>query len=200
MKTFFALFALIAVSAAAQTDKPLLHEQALPPVAAPSFKEPLAAPFNTVKGRWTVEDGALKVTNLPEEKHIPVLHHNVGLAAAVIECEFRFDGPGPFLIGCDAAKHVGRVVVNAAGLSIAEDSVQPSHTIAKVPLTVKPDEWHQLRVEWKGDQMAARLDGKELRAQHAHLATPKARSWLAAGQNVKVRNLRISGEATAPKP
>lgn len=200
MRQIIILFALLAVSASAQTDKPLLHERALPPVAAPSFKEPLAAPFNTVKGRWTVEDGALKVTNLPEEKHIPVLHHNVGLAAAVIECEFRFDGPGPFLVGCDAAKHVGRVVVNAAGLSIAEDSVQPSHTIAKVPLTVKPDEWHHLRVEWKGDQMAARLDGKELRAQHAHFATPKSRSWLAAGQNVKVRNLKISGEATAPKP
>lgn len=200
MKPLIALFALLTVSASAQTDKPLLHDRALPPVAAPSFKEPLAAPFNTVKGKWTVEDGALNVTNLPEEKHIPVLHHKVGLAAAVIECEFRFDGPGPVLIGCDAAKHVGRVVVNATGLSIAEDSVQPSHTIARLPLTVKPDEWHQLRVEWKGDQMAARLDGKELRAQHAHLATPKARSWLAAGQNVKVRNLKISGEPTASKP
>lgn len=200
MRQIIILFALLAVSASAQTDKPLLHERALPPVAAPNLKEPLAAPFNTVKGKWTVEDGALKVTNLLEEKHIPVLHHKVGLAAAVIECEFRFDGPGPFLIGCDAAKHVGRVVVNTAGLSIAEDSVQPSHTIAKVPLAVKPDEWHHLRVEWKGDQMAARLDGKELRAQHVHFATPKARSWLAAGQNVKVRNLKISGEATAPKP
>lgn len=200
MKSFVAFLALLTVSAAAQTDKPLLQERALPPVASPSFKEPLAAPFNTVKGKWTIEDGVLKVTNLPEEKHIPVLHHNVGLAAAIIECEFRFDGPGPFLIGCDSTKHVGRVVVNAAGLSIAEDSVAPSHTIAKLPMTVKPDEWHQLRVEWKGEEMAARLDGKELRAQHAHLGTPKARSWLAAGQNVKVRNLKISGELTAPKP
>jgi hypothetical protein len=200
MKPLLALFALLVVSASAQSDKPLLHERALPSVAAPSFKEPLAAPFNTVKGKWTVEAGALKVTNLPEEKHIPVLHHNVGLAAAVIECEFRFDGPGPFLIGCDAAKHVGRVVVSATTLSIAEDSVQPSHTIARLPLTVKPDEWHQLRVEWKGDQMAARLDGRELRASHAHLATPKSRSWLAAGQNVKIRNLKISGEPTARKP
>jgi hypothetical protein len=63
---------------------------------------------------------------------------------------------------------------------------------------VKQGEWHHLRVEWKGDQMAARLDGKELRAQHAFLATPKARSWLAANQTVKVRNLTIRGETAKP--
>lgn len=200
MKPFAALFVFLTVAASAQTDKPLLHERTLPSVAAPSLKEPLPAPFNTVKGKWTIENGTLKVTNLPQEKHIPVLHHNVGLRAAIIECEFRFDGPGPFLIGCDAAKHVGRVVVNATSLSIAEDSIAPSHTIAKLPLKVKPDEWHQLRVEWKGDEMAARLDGKELRAQHAHLGTPKSRTWLAAGQDVKIRNLKINGEPSAPQP
>ncbi len=46
--------------------------------------------------------------------------------------------------------------------------------------------------------MAANLDGKALRAQHEFLATPKARSWLAAGKTTKVRNLKISGEKTTP--
>jgi hypothetical protein len=122
-----------------------------------------------------------------------VLHHKVGLASATIEVEFLIEGPGSFLVGCDSDKHVGRVVINAAGLSIAEDSVKPSHTIARLPMVVKPNEWHKLRVEWKGAQMAASLDGQELRAQHSFLATPKARSWLAAGKSVKVRNLKISG-------
>ena len=123
----------------------------------------------------------------------------LGITAALgIYLMIKFDGTGSFLVGCDSDKHVGRVVINAKGLSIAEDSVKPSHTIATLPLTVKPGEWHQLRVEWKGDQMAARLDGRELRAQHAFLATAKARSWLAATQTVKVRNLKISGEPTTP--
>ncbi|MCB1237637.1 MAG: hypothetical protein KDM91_21410, partial [Verrucomicrobiae bacterium] len=106
-------------------------------------------------------------------------------------------GPGSFLVGCDSDKHVGRVVVNAAGLSIAEDSVKPSHTIAKLPFVVKPGEWHHLRVEWRGDQMAANLDGHELKAQHPFLGTAKARSWLAGGKVVQVRNLTIRGEKTA---
>ncbi|HRH94856.1 MAG TPA: hypothetical protein PLB55_02925 [Prosthecobacter sp.] len=195
MKTTLALAALLAVSSFtfAGDAKPLLHEHALPMLAAPDFKGPLDASFSIAKGRWTPEGGVLSVLDLPEEKHIPVLHHKVGLASATIEVEFLIEGPGSFLVGCDSDKHVGRVVINAAGLSIAEDSVKPSHTIAKLPMAVRPNEWHKLRVEWKGDQMAASLDGQELRAQHAFLATPKARSWLAAGKSVKVRNLKISG-------
>ena len=197
MKITRALFVLLAVSTFtfAGDAKPLLHDHELPVLAAPDFKGPLDASFSIAKGKWTPEGGVLSVLDLPEEKHIPVLHHKVGLASAMIEVEFFIEGPGSFLVGCDSDKHVGRVVVNAAGLSIAEDSVKPSHTIAKLPMTAKPNEWHKLHVEWKGTQMAAILDGKELRAEHPFLATPKARSWLAAGKSVKVRNLKISGEA-----
>ncbi len=184
----------IAAPVFAQADKPLLHDHALPVLAAPGFAEPLDASWSIAHGRWTPDNGVLNVVELPENKHVPVLHHKVGLRSAVIECDFRFDGPGTFLVGCDAEKHVGRVVITATGLSIAEDSGKPSHTIANLPLPVKQGEWHTLRVEWKGDQMAARLDGKELRAQHAYLATPKSRSWLAVGKAAKVRNLKISGE------
>ena len=189
---------VLCTSAVVQPTRSLLHERALPVVASPSFSEPLAAPFSAVKGKWTPKDGVLSVLDIPAEKHIPVLHHKVGLAEAVIECEFRFDGPGSFLVGCDSDKHVGRVVINATGMSIAEDSAKPSHTIAKVQIPVKQGLWHHLRVEWKDDRMAARLDEQELRAQHAFLATPKARSWLAANPTVKVRNLTIRGETAKP--
>ena len=193
------LLAFASLAFAEPESKPLLHDHALPLLAAPTFAEPLEASFSIAKGKWTPKDGVLEVLDLPEEKHIPVLHHAAGLADAVIDVEFLLDGPGTFLVGCDSAKHVGRVVVTTTMLSIAEDSVKPSHTIAKLPLTVKPGEWHHLHVEWKGDRMAARLDGKELEAQHEFLATPKVRSWLAAGKSVKVRNLKIYGEKAVAK-
>lgn len=193
IRPLLALFAL-ASSSLAEDAKPLLHDHALPVLATPDFKAPLDATFSIAKGKWTPEGGVLSVLDLPEQKHIPVLHHKAGLASATIEVEFLLEGPGTFLVGCDSSKHIGRVVVTGTALSIAEDTVAPSHTIAKLPLEVKPNEWHKLRVEWQGDQMAANLDGKELRAQHPFFATPKSRSWLAAGKSVKVRNLKISGE------
>ena len=194
------LAAVLATPLFDQADKPLLLDHAPACIVAPTFNEPLAASFSAAKGKWTPEGGVLSIVDIPAEKHIPVLHHKVGLAVAAIECEFRFDGPGSFLIGCDGKSHIGRVVIGAAGMSIAEDSQKPSHTIAKLPVPVKPGEWHRLLVEWKGDEMAARLDGKELRAQHAFLSTVKSRSWLAANQTVKVRNLKISGEPVPAKP
>lgn len=204
MKSFRQLAAvaisLIGPAVFAEPATPLLIGRELPRLAEPSFQEALDASFAGVKGKWIPQGGVLSVVDIPAEKHIPVLHHKVGLTDAVIECEFRFDGPGSFLVGCDSDKHVGRVVINAQGLSLAEDSVKPSHTIAKEPMPVSQGTWHQLRVEWTGDRIGARLDGKELKAQHPFLATPKSRSWLAASQTVKVRNLKISGEKTAPSP
>ena len=197
MKILPALALALTFSCAAFADevKPLLHDHALPVLATPTFAEPLDASWSVAKGSWTPNAGVLDVLDLPEEKHIPVLHHKAGLASATIEVEFLIDGAGTFLVGCDGAGHVGRVVVNAISVSIAEDSVKPSNTIAKTDVTVKPGEWHHLRVEWTGDRMAANLDGQEVRAQHEFLATAKQRSWLAAGKSVHVRNLKISGEA-----
>jgi hypothetical protein len=198
LRTFLLTLAASCTAFADET-KPLLHDHPLPSIAAPSLKEPLGAPWSVAKGKWTPNAGVLDVLEIAEEKHIPVLHHKVGIASATIEVEFMIDGPGSFLVGCDGAGHIGRVVVNGGSVSIAEDSVKPSHTIAKTEMTVKPGEWHHLRVEWEGDRMAANLDGKEVRAQHEFLATLKKQSWLAAGKSVHVRNLQICGQTAAAK-
>ena len=179
--------------------KPLLNEQPLPSLAAPSFKEPLGSEWQTAKGKWTPADGVLHMADIPEEKHVPVLWHKVGLSAAVIELDFRQNAPGGFLVGCDGAKHVARVVVTPTALSIAEDSVAPSHTIATTKVTAKQGEWHHLRVEWKGDEMAANLDGVELKAKHPYVGSAKTRSWLAGTKSADVKNLTINGTKVEAK-
>lgn len=197
MRTMLLLF--IAGTAFAAELKPLLNEQPLPSQAKPSFKEPLGADWQAAKGKWVPEDGVLHMIDLPEQKHVPVLWHKVGLTAAVIELDFRQNAPGGFLVGCDGAKHVARVVVTPTALSIAEDSVAPSHTIATTKVAAKQGEWHHLRVEWKGDEMAANLDGVELKAKHPYVATAKARSWLAGTKSADVKNLTINGEKAEAK-
>ena len=174
---------------------PLPHPKPLPLLAAPSFREALGGGWQTARGRWVPEEGVLHMIDIPEEKHVPVLWHCTGLERAVIELDFRQNAPGAFLVGCDGDRHVGRVVVTAAALSVAEDSVKPSHTLASVPVVAKIGEWHHLRVEWRGDEMAAILDGHEVRARHPYLATEKVRSWLAGTKSADVRNLSIRGVA-----
>ncbi len=174
--------------------KPLLNDKPLPAVAAPTLKEPLSAEWSQAKGKWTPDNGVLHMVEIPEDKHVPVLHHKVGLSAAVIELDFKQDAAGAFYVGCDSDKHVGRVVVLGGSVVIQEDSAKASHTVASLKYNAKVGEWHHLRVEWRDDQMACNIDGQELKAQHAYFATAKKRSWLAGSKTADVKNLTINGE------
>ena len=203
MKTKFFIASLFLTAIALAADpKPLLDGNGdLPAMAAPGFNEPLDSTWSIAKGSWISAQGVLTAAELPADKHVAVLHHKIGLSAAVIELDFRLDGSPSIIIGCDGKTHIGRVSVSATAMNIAEDSVKTSHIIATLKTPTAPGAWHHLRVEWKGDQMAANLDGHELRAQHAFLATPKARSWIAVGKsNAQIRGLKINGVKTEAKP
>jgi len=179
---------------------PVFAAETLPIVAEPDFKSPLDATWKIVHGTYEPKDGVLVCAEKPENKHSAVIWHQVGWNTGVIECEFRFDGSKVLILGCDGntpngLKHVGRFVISPKQISIAEDSVKPSHTIAKLPADLKSGVWHKLRLEWKGDQIAIQLNELALQAQHAFLATPKTRSWIAVGgQKASIRLLKISGK------
>ena len=203
MKSFLPLalaLSVLAFSVHAEDAKPLLNNPGKV-ISAPDFKQALGTEWSVAKGKWEPADGVLSVTDIPDQKHIPVLHLATGPTPLIWECEFKFNNGKSFLVGCDAQKHVGRVVIGLKSLKIAEDTAVPSKTIQETAVDLKPDAWHTLRVEYAGDQMAARLDGQELKAQHEYLATPKVRWWFAAADSVQIRNVKITeGQPLAPAP
>ncbi|MDR3405628.1 MAG: hypothetical protein P4L99_24240 [Chthoniobacter sp.] len=203
MKSFlpFALaLSVLAFSVRAEDAKPLLNNPGKV-ISAPDLKQPLGAEWSVAKGKWEPADGILSVTDIPDQKHIPVLHLATGPTPLIWECEFKFNNGKSFLVGCDAQKHVGRVVIGPKSLKIAEDTAAPSKTIQETAVDLKPDAWHTLRVEYAGDQIAARLDGQDLKGQHEYLATPKVRWWFAAADSVQIRNIKVTeGVPLAPAP
>jgi hypothetical protein len=192
----FALLASLVLPTFAEDAKPLLNQPGKV-ISAPDFKQPLGSEWSVAKGKWEPADGVLSVTNIPDQNHIPVLHLTTGPVNIVWTCEFKFNAGKSFLVGCDGQKHVGRVVIGPKNFKICEDSTEvkgkvPSHTLTETPVDLKSDDWHTLRVDYAGDQMAARLDGKNLFAEHAYLATPKVRWWFAAADGVQIRNVRVT--------
>lgn len=177
---------------------PLLAEE-LPVLAAPDFKSPLDSAWKIAHGTYEPKDGVLVCAEKAENKHVAVLWHQVGWNTGVIECEFRFDGSKSLILGCDGTtpngpRHVGRVSISPKQISLAEDSVKPSHILAKLPADLKSGVWHKLRFEWTDNQIAIHLNDLKLQAQHEFLATPKSRSWIAVGgQAASIRSLKISG-------
>jgi hypothetical protein len=182
-------------SLTADEAKPLLVQPART-VAQPDLKQPLDETWKIAKGTWEVKDGELIASEIPTEKHSAVLWYQVGLQSAIIECEFQFDGANVFIIGCDGAKHVGRIVITKTGAKISEDStevkgVHPGQTLGETKLAIKPGEWHKIRFEWTGDKMAARIDDKEIQGSHPSLSVKKARWWFAVGGvKMKIRNVK----------
>ncbi|MGB8169651.1 MAG: hypothetical protein WCF18_19275 [Chthoniobacteraceae bacterium] len=165
-------------------------------ISQPDLKSPLGPEWSTGKGKWTPTDGVLTSTDLPEEKHIPVLHLATGPVDLVVDCEFRLNGGKTFLVGFDGNKHIGRVVITAKNVKLCEDSTEvkgktPSNTLTESKLDLKPDEWQRLHVEATNGKLVARLNGEELRAEHPYLATPRVRWWFAAGDGAQVRNVRF---------
>lgn len=177
-----------------------LVNETLPIVAAPDFKSPLDANWKIVHGTYEPKDGVLVCAEKPENKHVAVIWHQVGWNTGLIECEFRFDGSKSLIIGCDGQTekgltHVGRVVVTPKMISLADDATKPSHTLAKEAADLASGQWHKLRFEWKGDQIAVRVNDIAIQAQHPYLATGKTRSWFAVGgQAASIRALKISGK------
>jgi hypothetical protein len=204
----FALLSVLSLPLFAEDAKPLLNKPGRV-ISAPDFKQPLGPEWSVAKGKWEPADGVLTATNIPEEKHIPVLHLTTGPTPLIWECEFKFNKGASFLVGCDAQKHVGRVVIGPKSLKIAEDTAAPSKTVNETAVDLNPDEWHKLRVEYAGNQIAARIederftarhdfDDKELTAQHDYFATPKTRWWFAAADTVQIRNVKVTeGEPIA---
>ena len=198
MKSFLLLLAIVlAQTAVFADDAKCLLVQPGKVVAQPDLKQPLGKEWRAVKGTWEPKDGELVCAEAPTDKHSAVLWHQVGLQSAVIECEFQLDGGKVFIIGCDSAKgHVGRLVILPKLAKISEDVTlvkgkHASSTLGQVALDLKPGQWYSARLEWTGDKMAARVDGKEIRGQHANLAAPKARWWFAVGgAKVHLKNVK----------
>jgi len=150
MKPARPLLVALAVSLAlplwAEDAKPLLNRPGKV-ITQPDLKQSLGAEWSVGKGKWEPAEGLLAVTDIPDEKHIPVLHLATGPTPLIWECEFLFNNGKSFLVGCDSAgHHVGRVVIGPKSFKICEDSTEvkgktPSHTLAETPVDLKPDAW-----------------------------------------------------------
>src|SRR5207244_9502149 len=101
--------------------KPLLNSPGKV-IAHPDFNHPLDAGWSVAKGKWEPANGVLTAAELPDDHHAAVLHLATGPASVIVECEFRFDGGKVFYVGCDGAKHVGRMVITPKNARLCEDS------------------------------------------------------------------------------
>lgn len=168
---------------------------------APDGKE-----WKAAKGKWEIADGALRAAELPADKHGAVSRRPLKFTDAVIQYEVKIEGAkGTTLSINDAKGHNCRVSINAAGFSVTKDDHDhegPDKAVAfgRRALTLKPGEWHTVRMEVVGDTVLGTVDdAPPVFGSHEMIAVEKTNFGLTvAGESASFRNLKVW--AAQPNP
>ena len=170
-----------------------------------SFEEPA---FSSVSGfasydnPWFVEDGVLK---LDTDGFGKIVWQERSLNDASAEVDMRVDGASAiagFIVnvsgaadGADAFNGY-EVSVNAAERRLVvgkhENNWQP---VAEVPLTVSPEEWNRLRVDFDGGRLSVFLNGDRI-YDYEDTSNPLEGGYVGLrsyGGSASFRNLQVDG-------
>jgi len=116
-------------------------------------------------GKWEMVDGAVKVSEAPEDKHAAVRRHPLPqYRDAIFEFSFEFDGAHTIGLSLNnKGGHVCRVMISAKAMILQVDAPNPKSDLKTVRLAasttpVESGKWHKLVVEVHGPVMIAQLD------------------------------------------
>ncbi len=155
--------------------------------------------WRAAKGKWEAVDGALRGSEIPEDKHGAVTRHALSFTNAVIQYSFKLDGAkGTTLSINDAKEHLCRVMINPNGFIVQKDDHDhdgPDKAVVfqKIETPIAAGEWHTLVVEILGKEMLASLDGQKVGfGEHEMIAEAKANlGFTVAGQSASFKDLRV---------
>ena len=129
--------------------------------------------WNKNTGVLSVAGGALRSSELASEKHAAAFRRLLPLRDCAVQVDFKFAGATMFHLGFDPAPgelkkkgHLFSLIVTPALWSITEheDKADPKSkntVLAKAAVNFPRDQWHTLLLEVKGNDVVARVDGRE---------------------------------------
>ena len=130
------------------------------------FDGPLSGEWFWELGTWTTNDGVLRGFESGARRHGPVKMRKFPLRDGTVECEFRLTGKATFAgIIFNGSPERGHIV----HLVMAKDKIRIlAHLNAELlnqPNTLAVGKWHSVKIEFKGTEMIATVDGRTFIAQ-----------------------------------
>ncbi len=164
--------------------------------------------WNKNTGKISVADGALHLSEVAAEHHAGAFRKPLPVQDVAIQLDFKFEGGTSFHLGFDPAAgelkkkgHLYSVIISPNSWSITEhnDKSNPNSkniVHAKAETKFERGQWYTLLLENKGNDVIARVTGKEpLRAtaKDFHVKKPGLvfRAAGKDGQEVIVDNVKV---------
>jgi hypothetical protein len=165
-----------------------------------TFADALPKAWRPGKGTWTCESGVIRGIEVPADKHQAVMRRAVNFKDAIVTFQFRLDQARQISLSInDAKEHVCRLIITPRGFTVQKDDHDhdgPDKAVAfaRVPMTIRPGEWHTAIVEMSGPNLVAQIDDGSHVGFGAHdlIDRPKANFGLTvAGGPAQFRELTI---------
>jgi acetyl esterase/lipase len=142
-------------------------------------------------GTWTTTDGVLRGFESGPRRHGPVKMRRLPMKDAVIECGFRLERGATFAgIIFNGLQERGHLVHLVMALDHVRVLVHPKKgetvELVRQEGTLAPGAWHQVRLEFSGETLRARIDDREITATHPCIAEEK-------------RTFGLGGDSGGPK-
>lgn len=171
MKSFSVLLTALVLAVSSQSAEPviLLEEK---------FDQELSKDWFWGLGTWTAKDGVLRGFESGPRRHGPVKMRKLPLKDAVIECEFRLEGKAIFagiiFNGAQERGHIVHLVMGRDALRILAHPKKGETTeLLKQSDTLAADEWHRVKIEFKGPTMNATVNGRTITTSNPCIAEEK---------------------------
>ena len=165
------LFAITAFTVIALGSEPsvLLEE---------NFDNPLSSEWYWGLGTWVAKDGVLRGFESGARRHGPLKVHKLTMTDVVIECEFRLIGKATFagLIfnGAQERGHIVHLVMGKDHLRVlGHPSKAKAIELLKQDNPLALEEWHRVRLEFKGATLTATIDNTSITATDPCIAEQK---------------------------
>ena len=165
--------------------------------------------WNPTSGKWTVVDGVLRGSEIPDEKHAAATRRVLRTRDAVYEMKFRFVGEGKgFHFGFDPASgqlqkrgHLFSVIVTPGKWWILKHvdkdrpEEDPNRVLVSADITFEIGHWYHLQVTTEGTSVIAVIDGKEpLKTSHETFNVIKPTLvFRCLGDGVEIDEVKVRG-------
>lgn len=141
-----------------------------------TFEDERPADWSVNCGEWVAKDGALHCGELEADNHAAASRWKIPFQDAVIEARLKLGGAKAFHIGFDPAPgalkkkgHLYSFIIMPSGARIMKhvDKADPNsknEVLATGKVTLSVDQWIDIRLEAKGDQVSVALSSSSVLA------------------------------------
>jgi len=198
LTVLLALLCISAIACAADL-KPIMTTRGKALLTESFEAATLPESWESLKGTWTVAEGALQGAEKASDKHAAVIGTSLELPRTFqVRFDFKFDGAKTVHLSFNGKGHICRVAITPSGFvlkgeKVKKDPADKSVDVGNVQQKFESGKWYTMLVEIDGPEFVAFVNPKQIAfGSHEKITRPKnVVRFPLSGSTASIDNLKI---------